>query len=289
VPATGDNVVFGETERVRARDFAAKLSMRVLSRMWQMLLKGIAEVQGATRPAAAAEMVLVRIAYVADLPTPDEALRMLEQNDGGSTPARGSATTAGSSSAGSSSAGASTPMAPMPVRTASPAAPRAQLEPLTRPQMAAPAPAEQAAPHVRLDTFPELVALAAAKRDLQVKAALEADVRLVRMEDGRLEVAMERSASRGLISDLSRKLEQWTGRRWTVIVSNEEGQPTLRSQAQVLQSQRERSAEADPRVREVMARFPGAKIVEVRRLAPEVSEADAAGDIVEEPFDGDDD
>ena len=74
VPATADNVAFGETERVRARDFAAKLSMRVLSRMWQMLLKGITEVQGATRPAAAAEMVLVRIAYVADLPTPDEAI-----------------------------------------------------------------------------------------------------------------------------------------------------------------------------------------------------------------------
>ena len=67
---------------MRARDFAAKLSMRVLSRMWQMLLKGITEVQTATRPAAAAEMVLVRIAYVADLPTPDEAIRMLEQNGG---------------------------------------------------------------------------------------------------------------------------------------------------------------------------------------------------------------
>ena len=83
VPATADNVAFGETERVRAREFAAKLSMRVLSRMWQMLLKGITEVQTATRPAAAAEMVLVRIAYVADLPTPDEAIRMLEQNGGG--------------------------------------------------------------------------------------------------------------------------------------------------------------------------------------------------------------
>ena len=83
VPATADNVAFGETERVRARDFAAKLSMRVLSRMWQMLLKGITEVQTATRPAAAAEMVLVRIAYVADLPTPDEAIRMIEQNGGG--------------------------------------------------------------------------------------------------------------------------------------------------------------------------------------------------------------
>ena len=84
VPATADNVAFGETERLRARDFAAKLSMRVLSRMWQMLLKGITEVQAATRPAAAAEMVLVRIAYVADLPTPDEAIRMLDHNGGGS-------------------------------------------------------------------------------------------------------------------------------------------------------------------------------------------------------------
>ena len=84
VPATADNVAFGETERLRARDFASKLSMRVLSRMWQMLLKGITEVQAATRPAAAAEMVLVRIAYVADMPTPDEAIRMLEQNGGAS-------------------------------------------------------------------------------------------------------------------------------------------------------------------------------------------------------------
>src|SRR5256712_8961883 len=84
VPATAGNVAFGETQRDRAREFAAKLSMRVLSRMWQMLLKGITEVQTATRPAAAAEMVLVRIAYVADLPTPDEAIRMLEQNGGGS-------------------------------------------------------------------------------------------------------------------------------------------------------------------------------------------------------------
>src|SRR5271168_2389692 len=83
VPATADNVAFGETERLRARDFATKLSMRVLSRMWQMLLKGITEAQAATRPAAAAEMVLVRIAYVADLPTPDEAIRMLDPSGGG--------------------------------------------------------------------------------------------------------------------------------------------------------------------------------------------------------------
>ena len=133
VPATADNVAYGETERVRARDFAAKLSMRVLSRMWQMLLKGITEVQTATRPAAAAEMVLVRIAYVADMPTPDEAIKMLEQNGGGSQVVSGSAAP---SRAAPASTVSSMPSAPM----RAPSMPRASAEASARPQMAAPAP-----------------------------------------------------------------------------------------------------------------------------------------------------
>ena len=132
---------------------------------------------------------------------------------------------------------------------------------------------------LRIASFPELVALAGEKRDLLTKAALEADVRLVRIEDGRLEVALERSAARTLINDLSRKLEQWTGRRWTVIVSNEAGQPTLRAQNEVEKNQRERAAEADPRVKEVLARFPGAKVVEVRKLAPEPPESDDSAEL----------
>lgn len=132
------------------------------------------------------------------------------------------------------------------------------------------------------------MALAAEKRDLLTKAALEADVRLVRIEDGRLEVALERSAARSLVSDLSRKLEQWTGRRWTVIVSNAPGQPTLRSQNEVARNQREREAEADPRVQEVLARFPGAKVVEVRKLAPEPPNSDANLEDPVESTDGDD-
>ena len=76
-PALAEDVSLTEQERTRGRDFAAKLSMRVLARTWQMLLKGIEEVQEAGRPLAAAEMVLVRIAYAADLPTPDEAIRLL--------------------------------------------------------------------------------------------------------------------------------------------------------------------------------------------------------------------
>jgi DNA polymerase III subunit gamma/tau len=280
VPATADNVAFGETERLRARDFAAKLSMRVLSRMWQMLLKGITEVQAATRPAAAAEMVLVRIAYVADMPTPDEAIRMLDPNSAASPVI---ASDAGPRSAPASAGMAS--LSPAPIRTASP--PRSGAEASARPQLVEAAPESQAAPALRITSFPELVALAAEKRDLLTKAALESDLRLVRIEDGRLEVALERNAARTLVNDLSRKLEQWTGRRWTVIVSNEPGQPTLRSQMEVEKSQRERAAEADPRVKEVLARFPGARVVEVRRLAPEPLESDGSGEDPDESPDSD--
>ena len=281
VPATADNVAFGETERVRARDFASKLSMRVLSRMWQMLLKGITEVQAATRPAAAAEMVLVRIAYVADMPTPDEAIKMLEQN-GGVSPAIGSSAMPRSTSSASTSSMQTAPSRAAPAqRSNAEASPRSQIsEPMTSAQSAPAA--------LKLNNFLELIALAAEKRDLITKAALEADVRFVKMEDGRLEVALERSAARTLVNDLSRKLEQWTGRRWTVIVSNEPGQPTLRSLAQLKQSERERSAESDPRVKEVLARFPGAKVVEVRKLAPEPPESSANTDDLAESPDSDD-
>jgi DNA polymerase-3 subunit gamma/tau len=239
--------------------------MRVLSRMFQMLLKGITEVQTATRPAAAAEMVLVRIAYVADMPTPDEAIRMIEQN-GGASPV-----------IAASPAPRGTPASPVSSMIAAPArssaAPRTEAS--ARPQtVTAEAPST---PALRINNFPELVALAASQRDLLIKGALETDVRLVRIEDGRLEVALERSAARALVNELSRKLELWTGRRWTVIVSNEAGQPTLREQSLVEKGQRERAAEADPRVKEVLARFPGAKVVEVRKLAAEPPESDASG------------
>ncbi len=286
VPATADNVAFSETERLRARDFATKLSIRVLSRMWQMLLKGIAETQTATRPAAAAEMVLVRIAYAADLPTPDEAIRMIEQNGGAAPVASSSAASRGapapamSASSVSSSSMSSSVTAAQPPRGPTLAAVGSPM----RPQMAAPSSAPQdQPPALRLASFQELVTLAGKNRDLMTKSALETDVRLVRFEDGRLEIALERSAPRALVTDLGRKLEDWTGRRWTVVVSNESGQPTLREQNLRAKSERERAAEADPRVQEVLARFPGAKVVEVRKLAAEPPESEVSSAV--EPVD----
>ena len=260
--------------------------MRVLSRMWQMLLKGITEVQAATRPAAAAEMVLVRIAYVADLPTPDEAIRMIEQNGGASPRDRGQCARA-VASAPASAASSMHVLAGAGAASAARPAPK----PSARPQMIAPAADAQSAPAARgLRSFPELVALAGEKRDLLTKAALEADVRLVRIEDGRLEVALERSAARTLINDLSRKLEQWTGRRWTVIVSNEAG-PADAACAE--RRSRRTSASAPPNpirgCRKCWRGFPAPRSSRCASLPAEPPESDASGEDPAEPSDSDDD
>jgi DNA polymerase-3 subunit gamma/tau len=296
VPATADNLALGETERVRGRDFATKLSMRVLSRMWQMLLKGIAEVQAATRPQAAAEMVLVRIAYVADLPTPDEAIRLIEQGGGGSArngvgAARGTSglVSAGGVSAQSTVVASSSAAAPY-VSSPTGMAPRAMAsgaDSSLHPQMLAPTPAAQEAPSIVLRTFKDVVAFVA-KYDIQLQKTLERDVRFVRMEDGRLEIALEASAPRSLPHDLQRKLEQWTARRWMVAVSNAEGEPTLRAQSDALRNERERTAEADPRIQEVLAKFPGARIVDVRHT-PIAQVSNADGEEAEEPFESESD
>jgi DNA polymerase-3 subunit gamma/tau len=256
VPAVADDVSLTEAERTRGRAFATKLSMRVLARTWQMLLKGIAEVDAAGRPVAAAEMVLVRIAYAADLPTPDEVVRSL-----GDTAARGNGTPA--------VAPAAAPQRPelrsdLPPRgaprsalgSAAPAAAPAN-EPIARS-------AEAEAPVRALKSFEDAIALAAEKRDLGMKSALERDVRLVRFEDGKLEIALEQSARPTLVGELSKKLNDWTGRRWMVAVSAEQGAPSLRAQAEMRKAELKDGVRADPLVQAVLARFPGAEIVDVR-------------------------
>jgi DNA polymerase-3 subunit gamma/tau len=144
--------------------------------------------------------------------------------------------------------------------------------------LAQPADSPQSAPVLAIATFEELVALAAANRDLQMKAALERDVRLVRCDDGQLEIALEPGAARTLVNDLSRKLQQWTGRRWMVIVSAEPGAPTLKSVADARQAEFEVGVRADPLVKAVLERFPGAEIVGVRRPTDDAPELPAGGD-----------
>jgi DNA polymerase III subunit gamma/tau len=263
VPAVADDISLGEAERTRGRALAATLSMRVLSRTWQMLLKGMSEVQAANRPLAAAEMLLVRIAYVADLPTPDEVIRSLDDGGGVSSGAGSSGVT--SRPQGNGGAAGANAMAPAaaprfePPRGGGPRAMAAQSAPAVQS-----VPLPQSSPALAINSFADLVTLASDKRDIQTKLALERDVRLVRFEDGTLEIALEPGAAKTLVNDLSRKLQLWTGRSWMVVISRDPGAPTLRSVADVRKAELEVGVRADPLVKAVLERFPGAEIVGVR-------------------------
>lgn len=272
-PAVADDVSLSEAERVRGREFASKLSMRVLSRTWQMLLKGIAETQSAAKPVVAAEMVLARLAYAADLPTPDEVIRSLGggESSAGAAPAT-SGRSAAPSNGGAGGMASSYASTAVPRYDAPRGAPRAVLaQPAADPiHQSAPA-----APTVAVPSFDALIALAADKRDITTKLALERDIRLVRFEDGRLEIALERSANRSLITDLQKKLPEWTGRRWMVIVSSEQGEPTRHQQAREREVELKRGVRSDPLVQAVLERFPGAEIVGVMAPALHAPMADA--------------
>ncbi|EJW10937.1 DNA polymerase III subunits gamma and tau [Rhodovulum sp. PH10] len=302
VPSVAEDKALSEAERTRGRALATTLSMRVLSRTWQMLLKGLSEVETAAKPIAAAEMVLVRIAYAADLPGPDEVIRALGQ--GQSLSFAGAGAPAGGSGA-SQTSGSSRPALrafdrpaghagdrPM-ARATSNGAPAGTLRPL-------PASTPEPAAIQTLARFEDLVALAGEKRDLQTRTLLERDVRLVRFEDGKLEIALEPTASKAMIGDLGKKLATLTGRRWMVVVSTEDGQPTLRSQREAHEAEVERGVRADPLVQRVLERFPGAEIVSVKPRAadtvaeeaaaalPPAPEADDDGDPPDMPPYGDD-
>jgi DNA polymerase-3 subunit gamma/tau len=288
VPSVADDLSLSEAERVRGKTFAAQLSMRILSRTWQMLLKGLAEVQQAARPVAAAEMLLVRIAYAADLPTPDEAIRAL----GNGAAIDRTAISAPRSNGGTASNGLATapPAASMAVpRTDGPrSAPRAMAAPALH---IAPQPVEDAPPAqqaITIGSFEELVQLAADRRDLRVKTALERDVRLVRCEDGQLEIALEAGAAQGIVHELPGKLKMWTGRPWVVVLSREPGLPTLKAQMDAREAELKRGVRGDPLVQAVLERFPGAEIVAVRPREAELPVAEPEPEMLADFPDDDD-
>jgi DNA polymerase-3 subunit gamma/tau len=244
-----------------------------------MLLKGITEVEAAGRPVDAAEMVLVRIAYAADLPTPDEAVRALGDAARGNGAA---AKTLMSSQAAAPSASVTPIAGTMPATMA-----RVSRGPVASAAPAAPplgeAVAESSEAPVRtVQNFAALIALAGEKRDLTMKSALERDVRLVRFEDGKLELALEPSAQHTLIGDLAKKLSQWTGRRWMVAVSKEAGAPSVKAQGDLRKAELRDNVRTDPLVQAVLERFPGAEIVDVRVPAGGSGQDNADGETASE-------
>ncbi|MBS0470338.1 MAG: DNA polymerase III subunit gamma/tau [Proteobacteria bacterium] len=238
----------GSGEAKRAVAMAAKLSVPSLTRAWQVLLKGLIEVRDATRPVSACEMALIRLAYAADLPPTDKLVRDLIDNPPSPRP------TSAPSSGGSSEGGA----------------PRAAFSggASTNPRRA-PEPTMAAVPRIELRTVQDIAALAQANNAPLLKATIETSLRLIRLEPGILEFAPTPTAPRTLAGDLKQKLKDWTGIGWSVTVSRDGGQPTIAEQKRSARAAKFESVTQEPMVRDVLDRFPGAEIKEVRRLADE--------------------
>lgn len=286
VPEAADDATLSEEERRRGAEYSEKLSVRVLSRTWQMLLKGIPEVQNANRPLAAAEMVLIRLAHAADLPTLDEALRGLDnaaapaspmpRGTGGSTPApAGNGPATGAVSQARMPSGGGAGGAPAMRLVEAEAEPEAPVMPVPQPAAEPPMPA--------LKSLADIAALADQHRDGLFKAMLKRCVRPVRMEPGRLDVALTDDAPRTLLNDMTTRLRSWTGRNWLVSLSKEEGGQTLAEMEQARRESAFLDARSDPTVAAVLARFPGAKIIDVRIPTAAEDAGDEADDLTVEP------
>jgi DNA polymerase-3 subunit gamma/tau len=274
-PGAVHDEALSEEERERGKAFAGKLSLRVLSRAWQMLLKGIEEAKESTRPLAAADMVIVRLAHAADLPTPDEALKALSGQPAATRPAVStpSAPDMGTAGGNAGSGGSERPMAvaehPAGQATVEPAQ-RAQSAPVPAPVQAPVQAVAQTAPE--LESFADLVALAGAKRELKIKHLLDTVVRPVRFEPGRIELGLTEHAPPDFAGALSRLLEDWTGRRWMIAVSRDVDTPTIEEQRKAERSQVFDNARTDPMVAQVLSIFPGSEVVDVRVRADEIED-----------------
>ncbi|MBL4890839.1 MAG: DNA polymerase III subunit gamma/tau [Rhizobiaceae bacterium] len=281
IPSAAEDKSLSEAERSRGGEFAEKLSVRVLGRAWQILLKGMSEVQTSERALASADMVLIRMTHAADLPTPDELIRKIQdgQSVTGSSPSPnggGGSSPAGQGSGQSSSSGARVlaDAAPNsgPTLVVSSGAATAAL------QVSEAAP-ETGVPERMLNTFDELIFLVEDKRDLAMKTYLRRNVRVVSFSDGRMEVNLVENPPKTFLTDLSKKLQAWTGKRWMISTSSQEGAPTLDEIEQAETAAIVEQARTDPTVEAILERFPGSRIIDVRiRLEEALEDGEADGE-----------
>ena len=261
-----------DAERARAGGLAEGLGTPHLGRAWQMLLKGISEIQQAPSPLAALEMVLIRLAHLIDLPGPADTVR----------PARDGAPAAAGQAPAPAPAPATAPatgmiLEPGPVVPASDGPEAPPETALTTAPAAPPVPA----------TFDEIVALFDAKREAVLHARLAQNVRPVRVEPGVLEIAASDDVDSALTGAVAKLLVAWTGVPWAVSITHETGTAAIAEQEVAKDVAIKQEALADPVVAAVLGHFPGAAIEAVRPLI--TTDDDAGEPLLEAPADDDDD
>jgi len=230
-----DALELPKDQAARLAAIGAALSAGSLSRLWQMLLKGLNEVRAAPDPAAAVEMCLIRLAYAADLPGPEDALKALREGAAGS----GSPTPGGGGGGGG---GARAGLARAP-----------ELAPAHK--LAAPA------------SFEDVAALIDARRDIGLRLDVEKYVRPISFRPGAIEFEPVPGAPSNLAQRLSARLKEWTGQPWLVVAQGGGGAETLMERQNRDLAAAQAEALAEPFVQAVLATFPGAEILEVRQIA----------------------
>ena len=247
-----------DSERAQGQAMAAKLSMASLTRAWMLLMKGLQETLSAPSPLRAAEMALIRLCYAADLPSPSDAIKALQN---GAAPAPAAAVSA-PAPRGGGGGGAAARLATQPVvATAS------------QPAAATPNP----------KSFTEIVALFEARREARLVHHLMHHVHEVRCEPGLIELRTQPKAPPDLAPRLGELLSQWTGRRWIATVSSAAGKPTLNEQKAAKGDELRSQAENNPLVQAILKTFPGAKLDAVRRKGEQTSLVAGLVEAGEEP------
>ena len=245
-PDGASDPALAETERTRGVVMAEKLGMPILTRAWQMLLKGLGEARAAPMPLQAVEMVIVRMAYAADLPTPADAIKALES--GAARPPSPSPAPPPSNGGGVRAVARGGAMAVSAEHAPQPMSPpTSQLAPQVSPP---PMPAPQ--------SFADVVALFNAKREPTLATHLKRNVGLVRFESGLIEFNPNKNVPKDMAGQVGKLLTEWTGQRWVVSVVNAAGAPSLHEQELA-------HVKADPLVKSILEAFPGATIEAVRR------------------------
>ncbi|MBL0370504.1 DNA polymerase III subunit gamma/tau [Rhizobium sp. KVB221] len=271
IPEAASDPSLSEIERVQGAEFAKSIAVTTLSRIWQMLLKGIPETENASRPFGAAEMVLIRLTHAGSLPSPEDAARRIAAIASGEAEAPGSGSRPTNGGGGMTQSyttdarGHDQPSGPRTSGGGASAMLRAV--PNTRPepsQMVAPRIEEKPQPTVNIRSLADVANLAGEKRDMKLKAQIRQFVRPVQIEPGKLEVALSPDAPRSLVNDMALRLKEWTGMHWLVVLSNGPGGLTLVENDAKERDDRVADARADPDVAAILSRFPGAKIIDVR-------------------------
>ena len=259
-PEAADDPTTPPDERSRGLDMAARLPIRALSKMWQMLLKALEEVGLAPNAMMAAEMAVIRLTHVADLPDPEKLVRALTEEPRPPAPS-------GGGMPGGAPAGRSTLHGPMALVPSAPS---------RGPVMSAAAPALAQGQLQVCASFEAVIDLIRDRRDMLLLKEVEDGVRLVRYSPGRIEFEPAPGARPDLAARLGQQLQRWTGSRWGVSVVAAGGAPTIAEVRDSDRLQAEAEAQASPLVQAVLAAFPGARITDIR--TPEAMAEQAAAE-----------